>query len=176
MGTPDPYTPRKERRDGIESFLHLAASVAAFAQTGGFANPGSSSGPRFRIASRDVAARPDFRFRGRLAAPTRIRLTTFPQLVRPPKGAPNVLLILLDDAGYGQFSAFGGGVPSPEHRKNWLRKAALHAIPYEQRCAADARRIAPPQPSCFRNRFIKELPQGMTGIPGSSRRVPGTVF
>src|SRR6188472_886092 len=29
---------------------------------------------------------------------------TFPQVVRPPKGAPNVLLILLDDAGFGQFS------------------------------------------------------------------------
>jgi arylsulfatase len=42
---------------------------------------------------------------------------TFPQVVRPPKGAPNVLLILIDDAGYGQFSAFGGGVPSPNVEK-----------------------------------------------------------
>jgi arylsulfatase len=38
---------------------------------------------------------------------------TFPQVVRPPKGAPNVLVILLDDVGFGQFSTFGGGVPSP---------------------------------------------------------------
>jgi arylsulfatase A-like enzyme len=42
---------------------------------------------------------------------------TFPQVVRPPKAAPNVLLILIDDAGYGQFSAFGGGVPSPNIEK-----------------------------------------------------------
>ena len=29
------------------------------------------------------------------------------------KGAPNILLILMDDAGYGQTSAFGGLVPTP---------------------------------------------------------------
>jgi arylsulfatase len=38
---------------------------------------------------------------------------TFPQPVKAPKGAPNVLLILLDDVGFGQFAVTGGGVPSP---------------------------------------------------------------
>ena len=42
---------------------------------------------------------------------------TFPQPVRAPKGAPNVLLILLDDVGFGQFSVTGGGVPSPAMEK-----------------------------------------------------------
>jgi arylsulfatase len=37
----------------------------------------------------------------------------FPQIVRPPKGAPNIVLILIDDAGYGQFGTFGGAVPTP---------------------------------------------------------------
>ena len=37
----------------------------------------------------------------------------FPQPVQAPKGAPNVVVILLDDAGFGQFSTFGGGIPSP---------------------------------------------------------------
>ena len=38
------------------------------------------------------------------------------QLTTPltaPKGAPNVLLILLDDAGYGQTGTFGGLIPTP---------------------------------------------------------------
>ena len=45
--------------------------------------------------------------------------TKFPPItpLRPPTGAPNVLLILIDDVGYGQFSAFGGGVPSPSVEK-----------------------------------------------------------
>ena len=33
--------------------------------------------------------------------------------LRPPKGAPNVLLILIDDAGFGSSSAFGGPCRSP---------------------------------------------------------------
>jgi arylsulfatase len=37
----------------------------------------------------------------------------FPQPVKAPKGAPNIVLILIDDVGFGQFSTFGGGVPSP---------------------------------------------------------------
>ena len=31
-------------------------------------------------------------------------------LQQAPKAAPNVVLILIDDAGFGQFSTFGGGV------------------------------------------------------------------
>ena len=37
----------------------------------------------------------------------------FPALVTAPEGAPNVLLVLLDDVGFGQFDVSGGGVPSP---------------------------------------------------------------
>jgi arylsulfatase A-like enzyme len=33
--------------------------------------------------------------------------------VVPPKGAPNVLLILIDDAGYGVPGTFGGVIPTP---------------------------------------------------------------
>src|SRR5262245_6531869 len=34
-------------------------------------------------------------------------------LTRAPDGAPNVLLILIDDAGFGQWGTFGGQVPTP---------------------------------------------------------------
>lgn len=37
----------------------------------------------------------------------------FPQPPTPPEGAPNIVLILIDDAGYGQFGTFGGAVPTP---------------------------------------------------------------
>ena len=33
--------------------------------------------------------------------------------VVPPKGAPNVLLIMTDDAGFGAPSTFGGVIPTP---------------------------------------------------------------
>ena len=34
-------------------------------------------------------------------------------LNQPAKGKPNVLLVMLDDVGFGSFSAFGGEIPSP---------------------------------------------------------------
>ncbi len=41
--------------------------------------------------------------------------STFPPIeqLRPPQGAPNVLLILIDDAGFGSASAFGGPCKTP---------------------------------------------------------------
>jgi arylsulfatase A-like enzyme len=41
--------------------------------------------------------------------------TEFPPIrpLRPPAGAPNVLLILLDDAGYGAMGTFGGPTSTP---------------------------------------------------------------
>jgi arylsulfatase len=41
--------------------------------------------------------------------------TKFPPIepLRPPKGAPNVLIVLLDDVGFGASSAFGGPCHTP---------------------------------------------------------------
>lgn len=41
----------------------------------------------------------------------------FPQPTAAPKSAPNVVLILLDDTGFGQYSTFGGDIPSPTIQK-----------------------------------------------------------
>jgi len=37
----------------------------------------------------------------------------WPKLPAPPKGAPNVVVILLDDVGFGQVSTYGGPIPTP---------------------------------------------------------------
>src|ERR1044071_5691797 len=41
--------------------------------------------------------------------------TVFPPIepLRPPAGAPNVLVVLIDDCGFGASSAFGGPVRTP---------------------------------------------------------------
>ena len=33
---------------------------------------------------------------------------------KPPEGAPNVLIVLIDDAGFGGPDTFGGGISDPE--------------------------------------------------------------
>jgi arylsulfatase len=37
----------------------------------------------------------------------------FPRAVTAPKGAPNVLVIMTDDTGFGASSTFGGPIPTP---------------------------------------------------------------
>ncbi|MFL5754833.1 MAG: arylsulfatase [Chloroflexota bacterium] len=49
--------------------------------------------------------------------------------IRPPDGAPNVLVILLDDAGFGSNSAFGGPCRTPTFERlaaNGLRYTRFH--------------------------------------------------
>ena len=45
--------------------------------------------------------------------------TKFPPIepVRPPEGAPNVLIVLIDDVGFGASSAFGGPCNTPNFER-----------------------------------------------------------
>ena len=45
--------------------------------------------------------------------------TKFPPIrpLRPPAGAPNVLIVLLDDVGFGASSAFGGPCRTPNFER-----------------------------------------------------------
>jgi arylsulfatase len=91
-----------------------------------------------------VLPRPDFEYKGRVGKTYKDSdPPQFPQPVKAPKGAPNVVLILLDDSGFGQYSTFGGGVPSPTMDKLaavgrdilvFIRPpcAAQHGLPFSQ--------------------------------------------
>jgi Sulfatase len=57
--------------------------------------------------------------------------TSYPKIepLRPPKGAPNVLVILLDDAGFAASSAFGGPCQTPNAERlarNGLKYNRFH--------------------------------------------------
>src|SRR5215208_6667152 len=74
--------------------------------------------------------------------------TAYPPIepLRPPAGAPNVLVILLDDVGFGASSAFGGPCRTPTAER--LAADGLKFNPYDGVVRADAGRIADwPQPS-----------------------------
>ena len=63
--------------------------------------------------AQEVLPRPEPPFRGHIGRTAQESTTDFPEEVRAPKGAPNVLLILTDDVGFGASSTFGGPVPTP---------------------------------------------------------------
>ena len=56
--------------------------------------------------------------------------TWWPPRVVPPKGAPNVLLIMTDDQGYGVSGTFGGVIPTPA-----LDRIAKTGLRYTQFCS-----------------------------------------
>ena len=52
----------------------------------------------------------------------------WPARVVPPKGAPNILLILTDDVGFAAPSTFGGVIPTPALDRIAAERPALHEI------------------------------------------------
>ncbi len=52
-------------------------------------------------------------FKGKIGETFRDSVPSFPQPLRAPEASPNVLLILLDDVGFGMCSTFGGPVATP---------------------------------------------------------------
>src|SRR5579871_3564587 len=89
-----------------------------------------------------MATRPDVQLREILPVPDRpqVGLTTYDvkdpatkyppiEPLRPPQGAPNVLIVLLDDVGFGASSAFGGPCRTPNFERlaaNGLRYNRFH--------------------------------------------------
>ena len=56
---------------------------------------------------------PEMKFGGVIKELATDSKTWWPPRVVPPKGAPNVLLIMTDDQGYGVSGTFGGVIPTP---------------------------------------------------------------
>ncbi len=53
------------------------------------------------------------RFGGEIGLDAKDSKPYWPPQIVPPKGAPNILLIMTDDAGYGVAGTFGGVIPTP---------------------------------------------------------------
>ncbi|RED23250.1 arylsulfatase [Flavobacterium cutihirudinis] len=76
---------------------------------------------------RTILPIPEPPFGGKIGETYKDSKEEWPKLVTPPQGAPNVIIILLDDVGFGQVSTFGGPVPTPE-----LDKLAANGLKYNR--------------------------------------------
>src|SRR5262245_20224461 len=57
--------------------------------------------------------KPDPEFKGKVGETLKDSIPSYPPPLKAPQSAPNVLVILLDDVGFGHPSTFGGPVPTP---------------------------------------------------------------
>lgn len=95
--------------------LVLAILIATSASGSTWQQPGSQ------------LPQPDPVFDGVIGETHKQSKASFPQPVRAKPGSPNVLLILLDDVGFGMCSTFGGPVPTP-----YLDQLAANGLIYNR--------------------------------------------
>src|SRR5215471_3504526 len=91
------------------ALLALAATTAYAQQT--TVAPGSPSATTTVPGNQLPAPPPPFR--GKIERNAAQSSPYWPPRVVPPKAAPNVLLIMTDDTGFGVSSTFGGVIPTP---------------------------------------------------------------
>ena len=123
--------------------------------------PGSPSATT-TIRGNQIPA-PEPKFGGVIKETLQGSKTWWPPRIVPPKGAPNILLIMTDDQGYGVSGTFGGVIAGAgPHRQSG---AALHAIQLHRAVlayagGADHR----PQPPLGRLRRDHRVVDGFPGL------------
>ena len=123
--------------------LVLSASVLALTAGSTFAQqttgtPGSPSATT-TIDGKQLPP-PDPKFGGVIKDTAADSKPYWPPSVVPPKGAPNVLLIMTDDQGYGVTSTFGGVIPTPAMDR--IAKAGLRYTQFHSTALCSPTRAA----------------------------------
>lgn len=109
-------------------------------------------------------------FPGRIGRTVEESSSAWPAPRRAPEGSPNVLIVVLDDVGYGQLSCFGGLVETPSIDRvaaSGLRYANMHTTA-----------LCSPSRACMltgRNHHssgVAAIMEIATGYPGYDGRMP----
>jgi arylsulfatase A-like enzyme len=93
--------------------------------------------------------------------------------LRPPKGAPNVLIILIDDAGFGSASAFGGPCQTPSAEK--LAALGLKYNRFHTTALCSPTRQAMLTGRNHHSAGMGGITEVATGAPGYNSVLPNTI-
>jgi arylsulfatase A-like enzyme len=88
----------------------------------------------------------------------------WPPTIVPPKGAPNVLLIMTDDQGYGVCSTFGGVIPTPALDR--IAKAGLRYTQFHSTALCSPTRAALITGRNHHSSGFGVISEQATGYPG----------
>ncbi len=120
---------------------------------------------------RNVYPAPGHRFsRAKIGRTWKDSTPDYPPMQQAPPGAPNVVVVLLDDAGYGVASAYGGLVRTPTAEK--LAAAGLQYCQFHTTALC-----APTRAALLTGRNHHSVSQGVvaemaTGFPGYAGIIP----
>ncbi|HZW89476.1 MAG TPA: arylsulfatase, partial [Myxococcaceae bacterium] len=128
------------------------------------------------VAAQDVLPRPEPPFKGKIGRTAKDSKPDFPKEVEPPKGAPNVLLILTDDVGFGASSPFGGPIRTPTFQR--VADAGLRYNAFHTTALCSPTRAALISGRNHHSVASGSITEFATGYPGYNSLVPksaGTV-
>jgi hypothetical protein len=106
------------------ALLFVTTAAKAQQTTGQAGSPDATT----TVDSRYLPTPPQ-KFTGEIGLNASDSKSAWPARIVPPKGAPNILLILTDDVGFGAPSTFGGIIPTPAMDRiaaNGLRYTNFH--------------------------------------------------
>src|SRR3954465_13005231 len=115
---------------------------------------------------------PDKSWNGRVAVDIRDSQPDWMPFLQPraPAGAPNVLMVVWDDVGYGAMDVFGGPIETPTMRRiadSGLRYSNFHTTALcspTRSSLLNGRNATPNNMAC--------ITEGAAGFPGFSARIP----
>ena len=74
-------------------------------------------------------------FGGQIGRTYRESTPWWPEPVRAPDGAPNIVFVVLDDVGFAHLGCYGSDIATPNMDRLAARRPALHRISTPPRCA-----------------------------------------
>jgi arylsulfatase A-like enzyme len=147
---------------GIFAAALMAASPSALSQVQTTGTPGSPSATT-TIDGKQIPP-PDPKFGGVINDTAVDSKPYWPPTVVPPKGAPNVLLIMTDDQGYGVTSTFGGVIPTPAMDR--IAKAGLRYTQFHTTALCSPTRAALITGRNHHSSGFGVISEQATGYPG----------
>jgi len=120
--------------------------------------------------AQDVLPRPEEPFHGYIGRTAKDSTKDFPQEVKAPKGAPNILLILTDDVGFGASNTFGGPIPTPTMDR--LAKEGLRYTQFHTTALCSPTRAALLTGRNHHSASTGVIMEAGTGFPGYNTLMP----
>jgi arylsulfatase A-like enzyme len=129
----------------VRHISRLATSISILISCGGLASAQQITGvPGSPSATTTIDGKqlppPPSKFGGVIKEQAKDSKPYWPPSVVPPKGAPNVLLIMTDDQGYGVSGTFGGVIPTPSMDR--IAKAGLRYTQFHSTALCSPTRAA----------------------------------
>jgi arylsulfatase A-like enzyme len=143
----------------------LATSIQAQQTTGTPGSPGATT----TISGKQLPA-PDPKFGGVIKDGALQSKPWWAPRIVPPKGAPNVLLIMTDDSGFGVPSTFGGVIPTPAMDR--LAKAGLRYNNIHSTALCSPTRAALITGRNHHSAGFGVISEQSTGFPGYNSIIP----